>query len=424
MNLLLHGVEDFKIVREDTLRNPAFYTGNRLAQFDCVDRQSAVLAEELGRGPSGRPTSGAATVSAACRPKEYADWAWVQHMITSMRAQDAAASPSSCPRARCSGRAPKAKIRDAHPQVRRGRGRDRPGAEPVLRHRPRRLRPRSCDRRSRPSAKGKVLFINGEQLFKRGRNQNTLEPEHAEQLLDAYEPFERHRRPRPRRRRSTRSRGNDYNLNIPLYVAPADTGEKLTLAEALAELEARARRRPRETRAALEAELAKWGLGVPHEQTRITQRELESYLWGAAIVLRGLIDAGDYKQYIFPLLFLKRISDVYDEEHAAALEIYGDEELADLAGEPPLRDPRRLPLGRHPRGHRRTSAPRSCKAMRAIESANPDTPPRRLRRRATGRNKNRLPDSHAQRPDRALLDARRSRSRTCPRTSSATATST
>ena len=36
MNLLLHGVEDFKIVREDTLRNPAFYTGNHLAQFDCV----------------------------------------------------------------------------------------------------------------------------------------------------------------------------------------------------------------------------------------------------------------------------------------------------------------------------------------------------------------------------------------------------
>ena len=62
----------------------------------------------------------------------------------------------------------------------------------------------------------------------------------------------------------------------------------------------------------------------------ITQRELESYLWGAAVVLRGLIDAGDYKQYIFPLVFLKRISDVYDEEHAAAMEIYGDEELADL----------------------------------------------------------------------------------------------
>ncbi len=49
-------------------------------------------------------------------------------------------------------------------------------------------------------------------------------------------------------------------------------------------------------------------------------KELESYLWGAAVYLRGVIDAGDYKQYIFPLLFYKRICDVYDEEFRIALE--------------------------------------------------------------------------------------------------------
>jgi type I restriction-modification system DNA methylase subunit len=42
---------------------------------------------------------------------------------------------------------------------------------------------------------------------------------------------------------------------------------------------------------------------------RMTQQELESYLWGAAIILRGLVDAGDYKQYVFPLLFYKRLSE-------------------------------------------------------------------------------------------------------------------
>jgi len=52
----------------------------------------------------------------------------------------------------------------------------------------------------------------------------------------------------------------------------------------------------------------------------MTQKELESYLWGAATYLRGFIDAGDYKQYIFPLLFYKRICDVYDEEYEEALE--------------------------------------------------------------------------------------------------------
>lgn len=52
----------------------------------------------------------------------------------------------------------------------------------------------------------------------------------------------------------------------------------------------------------------------------MTQKELEKYLWGAATALRGTIDAGDYKQYIFPLLFFKRICDVYDEEFEKALE--------------------------------------------------------------------------------------------------------
>ena len=46
----------------------------------------------------------------------------------------------------------------------------------------------------------------------------------------------------------------------------------------------------------------------------LDQKSLEKYLWGAATALRGTIDAGDYKQYIFPLLFFKRISDIYDEE--------------------------------------------------------------------------------------------------------------
>ena len=58
---------------------------------------------------------------------------------------------------------------------------------------------------------------------------------------------------------------------------------------------------------------------------RITIDELESYLWNSAVLLRTSIDAGAYKQYIFPLLFFKRICDVYDEETEAAVEKYGDE---------------------------------------------------------------------------------------------------
>jgi len=57
----------------------------------------------------------------------------------------------------------------------------------------------------------------------------------------------------------------------------------------------------------------------------LSQQELESYLWGGATLLRGLIDASDYKQYIFPLLFFKRLSDVWDEEYQAAFAETGDD---------------------------------------------------------------------------------------------------
>ena len=58
---------------------------------------------------------------------------------------------------------------------------------------------------------------------------------------------------------------------------------------------------------------------------RITLDELKSYLWQSAVLLRTNIDAGAYKQYIFPLMFFKRICDVYDEETAKAVEEYGDD---------------------------------------------------------------------------------------------------
>ncbi len=57
--------------------------------------------------------------------------------------------------------------------------------------------------------------------------------------------------------------------------------------------------------------------------------QLEQYLSKAAWILKGPIDASDFKVYIFPLLFFKRISDVYDEEYQIALkESEGDEDYA------------------------------------------------------------------------------------------------
>lgn len=63
----------------------------------------------------------------------------------------------------------------------------------------------------------------------------------------------------------------------------------------------------------------------------LSQQQLESMLWGVAEFLCGQIDASDYKQYIFPLLFYKRLSDVYRDELNEALEFSGgDKEFAEM----------------------------------------------------------------------------------------------
>ncbi len=124
---------------------------------------------------------------------------------------------------------------------------------------------------------------------------------------------------------------------------------------------------------------------------RISQGELESYLWGAATLLRGTIDAGEYKAFIFPLLFLKRLSDVYDEEFEIALsESDGDKNYAAL----PEQHRFQVPSGAHwsdIRGTTTDVGKAITKAAREIEKANPrlagvfgDAP---------WTNKDRLPDS-------------------------------
>lgn len=105
---------------------------------------------------------------------------------------------------------------------------------------------------------------------------------------------------------------------------------------------------------------------------KITQSELESYLWGAATLLRGYIDAGDYKQFIFPLLFFKRLCDVHDEECAHALaESGGDEAYAAFEENHRFR----IPVGAHWRDVRDNAShvgKAIQDALRTIEKANPD----------------------------------------------------
>ena len=106
------------------------------------------------------------------------------------------------------------------------------------------------------------------------------------------------------------------------------------------------------------------------KNTTITLDELKSFLWGAAVRLRGQIDAAGYKEYIFPLLFFKRISDVYDEQYNEFFEEggkdYADAQVENFAI--------RIPDGAHWNDVRQVTenvGQRLVDAFREIEQANP-----------------------------------------------------
>ena len=110
------------------------------------------------------------------------------------------------------------------------------------------------------------------------------------------------------------------------------------------------------------------GYRVPGEP--ISLDEMKTFLWGAATRLRGQIDAAGYKEYIFPLLFFKRICDVYDEQYNSFLREGGEEyagmQVEDLAI--------KIPQGAHWDDVREVTenvGQKLVEAFIAIEQANP-----------------------------------------------------
>ena len=103
---------------------------------------------------------------------------------------------------------------------------------------------------------------------------------------------------------------------------------------------------------------------------RITIDEMKQFLWGAATRLRGQIDAAGYKEYIFPLLFFKRISDVYDEQYSDFV-CEGGEDFAQMQSQELAI---RIPDGAHWKDVREVTenvGQRLVEAFIAIEQANP-----------------------------------------------------
>ena len=231
INLFLHGIEDFKIHRGDTLRQPAFFKGDQLQTFDCVIANPPFSLKKWGEvewetDPYGRNFAGTP-------PKSYGDYAWVQHMIKSMNDRSgrmAVVLPhGGLFRAGAEGKIRKKLIEmdiidsiiGLGPNLFYGTG--LAACIMVLSI-------------NKPAAKkGKILVIDGSKVFKTGRAQNFLLDEHIDKLYETYNNYED---VEGLAKVATLDdiHENEYNLNIPRYVEPIIEEEKITVEEALADL--------------------------------------------------------------------------------------------------------------------------------------------------------------------------------------------
>jgi type I restriction enzyme M protein len=189
MNLVLHGIEDFQIAREDTLRNPAFADASTggLLTFDCVIANPPFSLKEWGRelweaDPWGRAKYG-------IPPESYGDYAFVQHMIASMAPTGSSRMAVVLAQGALFRKAAEGSIRTAllkedlieaviglAPNL--FYGTQLAGSVVILR------------RKKAAARRKKVLIIDASGLFRKGRAQNYLDAEHSEQIARWCRAFE------------------------------------------------------------------------------------------------------------------------------------------------------------------------------------------------------------------------------------------
>src|SRR5260370_41012268 len=231
MNLFLHGASDFQVVRGDTLRQPAFFSGDNLATFDCVIANPPFSLEKWGDevwagDPYGRNFAG-------MPPAKNGDYAWVQHMVKSMasaKGRMAVVLPHG------------ALFRLGKEGEMRKKVLQMDLLEAVIGLGPNLFYGTSLaacimvfrQRKSRDRRK-KVLIVDASREFKTGRAQNELLPEHVERIYGWYRDYQDVEGVARLVTLDDIAR-NNHNLNITRYVEAKSAQKALTVEDAMKRL--------------------------------------------------------------------------------------------------------------------------------------------------------------------------------------------
>ncbi len=232
INMFLHGIEDFEIVRGDTLRNPVFLEEDLLKKFDCVVANPPFSLKEWGNDnwlndPFGRNIAG-------IPPKSNGDMAWVQHMITSMKS-DTGRMAVVLPHGALFRKGAEGKIREQlikqdlleaviglGPNIFYGTTL----AACILVFRAKKTKNR----------KHKVLIIDGASQVREGRAQNFLDKSHVDTIYGWYRDFKDVNN-YVKLVTVAEIANKEYNLNIPIYIEKESKDELPSLEDALSDLQ-------------------------------------------------------------------------------------------------------------------------------------------------------------------------------------------
>jgi type I restriction enzyme M protein len=231
MNMFLHNIEDFSIIRGDTLREPAFFDGDELATFNCVVANPPFSLKSWGRkyweqDPYRRNKYGLPNDS-------NGDFAWVQHMIASMDSitgRMAVVLPHGVLfRKGTEGKIREGILKDDLIEAVIGLG-------PNIFYGTQLAASILVLRMQKPKEKReKVLFIDASKQYRAGRAQNYLEQEHIDKIFEWYSDY-----------KSVENtvnvstiqniKENEWSLNIPLYIEQKDENNLPSVKEAKAEV--------------------------------------------------------------------------------------------------------------------------------------------------------------------------------------------